>query len=1060
MSEPKLIQPLLAEHIMGEPISDHHGVRCCPAMHQDSDSKYIVKIISIPASQIQLDALLLSGAYSRKEDALNYFRELADDTVREAELLQRLSRLEGFAGYEGWQVVPMEDGIGYDVYLLGPYRPTLERHFRRNPMTHLGAVNLGLDLCAALSVSRRNGYLYVDLKPGNIHITPNQEYRIGDLGFISLASLKYASLPDKYRSAYTAPEITDAYSSLNDTIDIYAAGLILYQAYNNGELPFDGCAPAEPLPPPAYADYEMAEIILKACAPDPLERWQDPMQMGQALVSYMQRNSVNDTPIIPIPEAPDEPEEPEVVEPEISEAEIAETAAPEEDIPEEAGTQEPSDSEPEMDASMIGEIPAEDAISEEDAAQTQAADEQPSAEEAPEVPDELPDEAPAAEEEPVSDPETEQEEPEASPVPEETESDDEYENLSFFDDLLTDETLPTEESAASLSDAVLSEEISKMLAQADALIEHKIPNPVVAPEPIDIPIPPLPQPEPEESEEPEQLQEPEETEVCEDPENADTEEESAAIAVAVQTPEVKNDGQSEEVKTVPVRKSRKKIGIIIAVLVVILLLLSAGAGGYYYYQNYYLQAILDIAVDGQKDSLTVTLDTQIDNSLLTVYCTDSYGNKLQSAVENNTASFTDLRPDTNYKVTVEISGRHQLIGKTTSSYTTAAQTNIISFTAIAGDRDGSVILNFSVQGPENTAWRVRYSAPGQEEQVADCTGHMAAITDLTVGSTYTFRLEPVSELYVVGADTLEYTACKVVYPEDLTILGFNNGALRVTWNTPEGAQVESWTVRCYNSDGYDNTVTVTETSAVFENLDTAAGYTIDVKAAGMSVSGWTSVSANSVTFKDILLDGSTAGQLIVSWQYEGTAPADGWRLLYTVDGSQMQVIHCDKNTCTITPLVPGAHYSISFDLPDGITVFGGNAEYDVPEADTFSGYRVSAENMHFKMCRRPDGDDWDRTDVKNDDYTTEFTVGESASFVVRMDKEYDTSSDVIENLFVVRDANGVPVSVTSYSGTWTSMWYKNYCEMDMPVLPQTPGSYTVEIYLGGMYVTTQAFTVA
>ena len=135
--------------------------------------------------------------------------------------------LEGFASYENWQSVPKENGEGYDVYLLGAYRPTLERHLSRNNLTHLGAVNLGLDLCAALAVCRRSGHLYVDLKPSNIFICDDHEYRIGDLGFIPLASLKYASLPDKYHSAYTAPEVTDAYSALNATLDIYAAGLIL-----------------------------------------------------------------------------------------------------------------------------------------------------------------------------------------------------------------------------------------------------------------------------------------------------------------------------------------------------------------------------------------------------------------------------------------------------------------------------------------------------------------------------------------------------------------------------------------------------------------------------------------------------------------------------------------------------------------------------------------------------------------------------------------------------------------------------------------------------------------
>ena len=64
LSETRLISPLLDDFHIGEAISEHHGVRCFPAMPESSDDKYIVKTISIPASQVQLQALLLTGAFS------------------------------------------------------------------------------------------------------------------------------------------------------------------------------------------------------------------------------------------------------------------------------------------------------------------------------------------------------------------------------------------------------------------------------------------------------------------------------------------------------------------------------------------------------------------------------------------------------------------------------------------------------------------------------------------------------------------------------------------------------------------------------------------------------------------------------------------------------------------------------------------------------------------------------------------------------------------------------------------------------------------------------------
>jgi len=1006
LSEPELISPLLDGCAIGGPISEHHGVACYPAMDLNTQEKYIVKTVTIPASDKQLEALLLSGAFPNENAASAYFKELAEDIVLEAEILQRLARLEGFCAYDGWQITPPEDGTRYQVYLKNKYRPTLERFLSRNPMTHLGAVNLGLDLCSALSACRRSGYLYVDVKPGNIFICDDREYRLGDLGFVALSSLRYASLPDKYRSSYTAPEITDAYSSLNTTLDTYAVGLVLYQVYNNGQLPFEGSAPAEPLAPPPYADYEMAEIILKACAPDPQDRWEDPAQMGQALVSYLQRNRVNDTPIIP-PSTPVEepPVEEEAEAPQSPEAPVTEEEAPEAAESEES---EPSETEPED--------------PEETVEQTDASVEAP-----------------------------------VEAVPEEEEEDE----LAILDELLQDETAPDEENAQGLDDAPVSEEISQMLAQADELIAHELPEPVVAPEPIDVPVPPMITEETVETEATEESEAP-----AEAPEASDAG--GVAVETAEESPEEvsppEEDAEEEteeETEVLPAKPKKKHTGLIVT-LILLLVLVLAGLGGYVYYNEYYLQSIAGITLQSTENRLTVRLDTEADNSLLTVYCTDSYGNVKHSAVENNTAHFDNLRPDTNYKITVKIEGFHELVGVTTGTHTTAAQTHITGFTAVTGAEDGSVILNFTVQGPESSAWRVRYSAPGVKEKTLDFTGHMVTITGLKIGKLYTFQLEPATTLYLEGTTTLEYTATKIIYAEELTTLGFQSGTLTATWKAPDGVTVNSWTVRCYNDAGYDQTVTVTEPTAAFQGLDPAPAYTIEVTAEGMTVGTRTYVSANSVTFKEIQAGSTDRKQINVTWSYEGTAPKDGWLLLYTVDGGQPQVIQCDSaaTSAVISPLLPGSHYSITIQPTGGGTVYGGTYEFDTSVAPLFSGYWVTSEHMVFRMCRRPAAENWDQSHLRPEDYTTVFHPGEKAAFVINLNHEYTTSNDKIDILFVVRNAEGVPVSFQTLTRTWTYMWYQGIGIQDIPAMPEAPGNYTVEVYYNGASAASQSFTIA
>ena len=109
MSEQKLVSPLLDGFVMGNPMNSHDGFRCCPAMKENTDEKYIVKIISIPESQVQLDALLLTGAHKDPAEATDYFKEVADGIASEVDVLNTLAKLEGFLPYDGIQIVPMED---------------------------------------------------------------------------------------------------------------------------------------------------------------------------------------------------------------------------------------------------------------------------------------------------------------------------------------------------------------------------------------------------------------------------------------------------------------------------------------------------------------------------------------------------------------------------------------------------------------------------------------------------------------------------------------------------------------------------------------------------------------------------------------------------------------------------------------------------------------------------------------------------------------------------------------------------------------------------------------
>lgn len=1006
MSEIKFISPLLDNFDVGGPISEHDGVRCYPAMSKHSDEKYIVKTISIPASQTQLDALLLTGAYPNESAALTYFKELADGTVAEYELLQRLSQLDGFLSGEGCQVVSMDDRVGCLVYILTPYRRSLSKHQQRQPVTHLSAVNLGLDLCAALAVCRQAGYLYVDLKPSNIFVTEDRGYRIGDLGFIPMSSLKYASLPAKYHSAYTAPEVSDAFAPLNATLDIYAVGLILYQAYNGGELP----TPAEdgkPFAAPQYADYEMAEIILKACDPDPDKRWQNPVEMGQALVSYMQRNGANDVPIV-VPSVPEPSQEVQI------------TADPME-VSAEPAEETPAVTEPTEEPAVDEQIkPAEQALDE-------------AAGEISEVTEAAPE-----------------------PVAESLYQDDDFENLSFLDELSGDETAP-ENTVEDVSYDDVSDDISEMLSHIDELTAHPIPDPVVAPEPIDVPMPEpiVPEPEAPSSEE---NGLPSVADIAAGIENLISDEESVESPVAL----LEEEQEPEAAPIVEDKSStkRRSAGNLLRNIIIILLVAIIGVAGYLYYRYVYLLNIDSVTVEGNEVNMVVSVDSQVDESLLSVVCSDSHGKQLSAPVVDGKATFANLTPDTAYNIKILVDGFHRLTGDISASYSTPALTNVVQFNAVTGPESGSVILGFTVEGPDSGQWSVAYSAEGEAEKTVELLSHMTTLTGLTIGKEYTFTLIPGEDMYVTGMTEIRFTASDLIYAQDLMILSLVDGKLTASWNAPEGVDVANWTVRCYDNKDYNETIITSDTLISFEGVDPANSFTVEVTAAGMSVSERAYVAENAITVTDFTVDTSNSTKLTINWKSSQEVPEGGWILLYSVDGSETQgSVTTNSNSAVISPMVPDAVYTFTLQDPNGTTVLTGELSCKTPKAVDFSGYGITPAHITYRMCHRPEKEKWTRYDLSDSDFTTEFEVGEEVSLLVKLSRRYAVYDDDITSLYVIRDETGKVVTYSHYTRTWDEMWYQYYCEMNVPKVPTTPGNYTMTIYYNGLYTGTVDFTI-
>jgi hypothetical protein len=296
--------------------------------------------------------------------------------------------------------------------------------------------------------------------------------------------------------------------------------------------------------------------------------------------------------------------------------------------------------------------------------------------------------------------------------------------------------------------------------------------------------------------------------------------------------------------------------------------------------------------------------------------------------------------------------------------------------------------------------------------------------------------------------------------QNVQITSCDNGKLTVAWDAPEGQSVNSWTVRCYNEDiGYSETVTTSATSAEFSLSDTTKGYTVAVTAEGMTTPSRAFLKPGSITIRDFKVNDTDPTKLVVSWQYGGPAPEGEWLLMYSVDGSDAKaVIRTSITDSVVIPnKIPNAEYSFTVTTQAGVTVFNDTHTVKTADAPVFNSYKISADDIVFRMCKTPEKANWTYKDVET--VTSTFKLGEKASFTMSLRLANDTSHDQITILYVIRNSEGKVISSETSTAIWVNMWKSFRGELDVPSLPEAEGNYTISIYFNGCSVHSQQFTM-
>ena len=261
-----------------------------------------LKAVTIPSSQGELDEILADGM--DMNGASTYFRDYVKELNREIALMSKLKGHSNIVSYEDHKMFPHEDGVGWDILIRMELLTPITSYLKQNhTFTRREVIQLGMDLCKALEICQRYNIIHRDIKPANIFISETEDFKLGDFGVARIASASTGASTRAGTVNYMAPEVFrgEKYTS---NVDIYSLGLVMYQLLNNNRMPLYPPYPqpitpssreraqaqrlsGAALPPPANAEGRLAEIVLKACAPDPAQRYDSPTVMRQALEAIL-----------------------------------------------------------------------------------------------------------------------------------------------------------------------------------------------------------------------------------------------------------------------------------------------------------------------------------------------------------------------------------------------------------------------------------------------------------------------------------------------------------------------------------------------------------------------------------------------------------------------------------------------------------------------------------------------------------------------------------------------------------------------------------------------------
>ena len=231
-------------------------------------------------------------------------KEVRKDILGSIKYLQQYDAGKYFASYEDYSFIPSPDFKTLTLQIRMEWLMSLSEVTSKTTLAEDEILRLAINICRCLEKCREMDYVYSNLKPANIFITPKR-CKLGDFGNFGNYEPQNMNISMRKTQEYMAPELIKE-GEVNLTSDTYSLGLIIYSLLNNNRLPFipryeknvginDITMAIEKrcknyiFPDPDNGSEAIRKIITKACASTPSARYQSPTEMKRDLMYVLRK---------------------------------------------------------------------------------------------------------------------------------------------------------------------------------------------------------------------------------------------------------------------------------------------------------------------------------------------------------------------------------------------------------------------------------------------------------------------------------------------------------------------------------------------------------------------------------------------------------------------------------------------------------------------------------------------------------------------------------------------------------------------------------------------------